>query len=309
MNQKEFREKVLTKLIEVFSSDNYIEWKKNWKAISLSSPYNGATKAKYKGINQLNLALYSMEKGYSDPRWYTMLQIQDIKGYVHKGKKWHLKKGSTGVVVEYWFPFNTKTNKMATWEEYSEAQKNGKEDDYTLRSKYSYVFNASQIEGVPKLKKYENPAVECSNAVKKLAEGMRVEILNDGQDKAYYSQHEDKIHLPEISAFVSSEAYNLTALHELIHSTGHSSRLNRNLSGGFGSDEYAKEELVAEIASVLSSSNISTDLDYCDIDNHKAYIKSWSEQLKDQPKVLTEAIKLAQQAAEYVDSFLQSTVQ
>ena len=308
MNQKEFRDQVLAKLVEVFTSYNYSEWKKNWKAISISSPYNGGTKAKYKGINQLNLALYSMEKGYSDPRWYTMLQIQDVKGYVHKGQKWHLKKGSKGVVVEYWFPYNTKTHKMATWEEYGEAQKKGETEDYTLRSRYSYVFNASQIEGIPALKKYENLAVECSDAVKKLAEGMKVEVLNDGQDRAYYSPSEDKFHLPDMSAFSSSEAYNLTALHELIHSTGHSSRLNRDLTGGFGTDSYAKEELVAEIASVLSSSNITTDLDYCDIDNHKAYIKSWSKQLMEQPKLLSEAVKLAQQAAEYVDSFLQTSL-
>lgn len=114
---------------------------------------------------------------------------------------------------------------------------------------------------------------------------------------------EDKVHLPLPSAFDSNYDYNSTALHELGHATGAANRLNRDMGGGFGGEEYAKEELVAEITSAfmgvyLGDNSEATDND---LNNHKAYVQSWISSIKEKPDVLFNAIKQAEVATQYME--------
>ena len=109
------------------------------------------------------------------------------------------------------------------------------------------------------------------------------------------------IHLPKPENFTGTYAYNATALHELSHSTGHPSRLNRPQGGFFGSEEYAYEELVAEMCSCFMGVNLSTEATPEHIENHKAYVQSWIKEIRDKPESLIRAIKDAQQAASYMD--------
>lgn len=300
MNAKEFREDVTKKFLEMLESNEDLTWIKGWKASGV--PFNGVNKNKYKGINALVLMMAMKNRGIKDPRWFTMNQIADVKGYCHKGQKWHLKKGSKGQCVEYWFPYDIVNKKMMSWDEYKKALELGRtEEDFTLRARYSYVFSAEDIEGLPAFEAFSNSEVKVSDVVKTLSEKMGVPILNDGGDRAYYTPFEDKIHLPKVESFVNSEAYNMTALHELSHSTGHASRLNRELKNAFGSEEYAFEELVAELSAVFSSINIDTQIS---IDNNVAYVKSWADCIKTKPDFLTKAIKAAQEAAEYMDKII-----
>ena len=156
---------------------------------------------------------------------------------------------------------------------------------------------------MPPLPKYENLSIKQEELVDKVSENMGVPIYFDGGDRAFYSPSEDAIHVPEPSCFESSYAYNSTVMHELAHSTGHSSRLNRNLTNVFDSNEYAFEELIAEITSCFMSAEFNGEesISKSHMDNHKAYIKSWINAIKDKPETLINAIKEAQTAAAYME--------
>ena len=243
-----------------------------------------------------------MLKGYSDPRWVTMVQIMDNGGKYHPKQKWHLKAGSKATYVEYWYPYDVKNKKALTWEQYRDEVAGGRKDtEFTLSTKYTAVFNASEVEGMPEIQIPESPDVSQDELIGRLCAGMGVQIFLDGGDRAYYSPSQDNIHLPTPESFTSEYAFNATALHELSHSTGHPDRLNRDMAGFFGSAEYAYEELVAEMCSCFMGVNLSAEATPDHIDNHKAYVQSWIQAIRDKPETLVRAIKDAQAAASFMD--------
>jgi antirestriction protein ArdC len=130
---------------------------------------------------------------------------------------------------------------------------------------------------------------------------MGVPIYLDGGDEAYYSPQKDEIHLPSLGSFESNYAFNATALHELSHSTGHPSRLNRIQSSFFGSSQYAYEELVAEMCSCFMGYGLEADASSEHLDNHKAYVQSWIQTIREKPETLIRAIRDAQGAASFMD--------
>lgn len=207
-------------------------------------------------------------------------------------------KGSKGYKVEYWFPlkFDSKTGrrKAITWNEYAQLEDDEKKD-CTLQCKYFTVFNASQIEGIPEIKLVHNDISE-SEVVKKISKGLGVDIEHSGGDMAYYSPGKDKICLPLKETFFDDYEYNSTALHELGHSTGAEHRLNRDLSD----NNYAYEELVAEITSCFMGEYISAEMTDSHFENHKAYIANWANEIEDDNAYLINAIKDAEAAADYM---------
>lgn len=299
-NKEEFRARLAQDFANVLE-ERGLDWKKEWGAGG-QAPLNGITKAVYRGCNAFNLSLMAMVNGYEDPRWVTMVQIMDQKGTYHPKEKWHLKAGTEATYVEYWFPFDVKKKKALTWEEHAEELKNGRSElDFVLSARYTAVFNASQIEGIPELPSPEKQEVSPDELLAKLSKNMGISILNDGGDRAFYSPSEDRIHLPLPEIFHSEYAYNSTALHELAHATGHSSRLNRSLVGLFGTPEYAYEELVAEITSAFMGADLSKGAESEHLKNHKAYVQSWISAIRNKPEMLTKAIKEAQTAARFMD--------
>lgn len=123
-----------------------------------------------------------------------------------------------------------------------------------------------------------------------------------GGDEAYYRLRTDSIQLPLESDFMDMQEYYSTALHEIGHSTGHPSRLNRDMSGRFGTPEYALEELRAEIASMFISQDLDIQVNQSHIQNNSAYISFWKEKIKDNPNVLFTAISDANKIARFVMS-------
>lgn len=305
MKKNEFRKELEEKILQTLEdSADTLEWIKEW-AGQTRTPYNGATKIRYKGLNIMNLTLTARIKGYKDPRWYTMNQIKDLKGIYHKNQKWHLKAGTKGSWVEYWAPYDVINHKTVTWEEYNEILKKNPDAQFTLFTKYACVFNADCIEGVPELVwKPVNENVKPSEVVDTIASGMGVPIFNDGGDRAYYSVVRDEVHLPLPTAFNNELSYNLTALHELCHATGNSKRLDRNIGNPFGSDSYAMEELIAEIAAAFSSWHLSEEINDDALRNSQAYVQSWGREIKKNPSVVIKAVQEAQKAADYIDQIL-----
>ena len=300
-NKEEYRQEMAEAFANVLEEKG-LEWRKEWAGTGGGAPHNGITKACYRGSNAFWLSLVSMMKGYSDPRWVTMVQIMDKDSKYHPKEKWHLKAGSKATYVEYWYPFDLKDKKALTWEQYKQEIQNGRrEDEFKLSTKYTAVFNAADVEGMPEISIPENEDVQMDEMVRKLSEGMGVPILLDGGDRAYYSPHQDKIHLPSPGSFENEYAFNSTALHELSHSTGHPTRLNRPQSGMYGTSQYAYEELVAEMCSCFMGFDLQAQASSNHIDNHKAYVQSWIQAIREKPEMLIKAIKDAQSAASYMD--------
>ena len=167
--------------------------------------------------------------------------------------------------------------------------------------KYYTVFNLEQCEGI------EIETVEESSQVNQIEACEK--IMNDWKDKpeiknadsAYYKPSADYIGMPEINRFENSEAYYATLFHEAIHATGHHSRLDRSglmSKAAFGSEVYAKEELVAEMGAAFLCGK--TGIEDRTVDNHASYIKSWISKLKEDSKLLINAASKAQKAADYI---------
>ena len=304
-NRDEYRQVLADEFAHVLEKHG-LEWTREW-TLSAGSipPYNAVTKSRYRGSNAFYLSMLCMVKHYNDPRWVTMVQIMDKSGEYHPGQKWHLQAGSKAVWVEYWYPYDLIEKKALTWEQYKKAltQDGRSEDEFRLSTRYTPVYNASMVDGMPPLKQKEitYEEIQPDALIERLSENMGVPIHNDGGDSAFYRPAEDAIHLPEAKQFESEYAYNATALHELAHATGHPSRLNRDQSGGFGSPEYAYEELIAEMTACFMGVSLCAEASQRHIENHKAYVQGWIQSIRDKPETLIHAIKDAQYAADFMD--------
>ena len=300
-NKDEYRAELADTFAHVLEEKG-LEWQKEWRGSGGSAPQNGITKACYRGCNAFWLSLISMMKGYDDPRWVTMVQIMDQDGKYHPKQNWHLKKGSKATYVEYWYPYDLKDKKALTWEQYKQQLRDGRsETEFKLSTRYTAVFNACDIEGMPELPAVQESDITPDELIGKLSAGMGVEILTDGGGQAYYSPMQDKIHLPTPGSFQSAYAFNATALHELSHSTGQPNRLNRPQGALFGTPQYAYEELVAEMCSCFMGVDLDVTATPQHLDNHKAYVQAWIQSIRDKPETLIRAIKDAQAAATYMD--------
>ena len=235
---KKYRTQLADSFIHVLE-EKQLDWKKECNG-NTPAPVNVLTKAKYRGINRLNLMMLGMERKYEDPRWATFKQIEKM------GLRLKNAKGQ-GVKVEYWFPWDSKERHAVSWEEFNLNPK----PEYVLRSQYSTVFNGSLIEGLPEISQKERRNTVTDRMITDISKSMKVEIVNTEDDRAFYRPAEDKIYLPKPELFYSDYAYNSVALHELSHATGAPGRLARNQKGIFGTQAYAYEELVAEISSAF----------------------------------------------------------
>jgi hypothetical protein len=291
---KEFRKSVADMFVKGLSEEG-LNWKQGWA--TTGELRNAVSNRHYRGLNEFYLKLVSMVHGYKDPRWMTFNQIRD-EGY-------HLEKGSKGAKVEYWFPFDTIKKKGVSFEEKERLINEGKRknEDFSLIAKYYTVFNGDNISGLPEIELPKNE-IEPSIVLEQISRGMKVEIYNDGEDRAFYRPSTDDIHLPLPEVFSSDNEYNATAFHELGHATGHESRLNRDQSGVFGTSAYAKEELVAEITSAFMAETTGIILEDMNMENHKAYVNGWIASIEDDPEYLMKAISQAHDAADYMQQFV-----
>lgn len=300
-NKDEHRTKLTKMFIELLEEKD-LSWKSGLKSFRQNAHHNGVTKSNYKGLNIFNLTLTALINNYEDTRWVTMNQIMDRQKKYHPNEKWHLQKGSKATYVEYWYPYDLENKKAMTWDDYKLAIKRGRRsEDFTLNTKYTAVFNGSVVEGMPKMEKQVESNIRIDEIVSSLSENMNVpiEFINTGNP--CYVPILDEIYLPHKECYENEYAFNSVALHELAHSTGHSSRLNRNIENSFGSADYAYEELVAEISACFMSADIEAPQTNRYIENHKAYVKSWIKKLKEQPEILVKAIKEAEDCAKYMD--------
>lgn len=304
---EEKRQKLVNTLIE-FIEKNPTQWEAGWYSMPSRSPINGKTQKKYNGLNAFYLCVLSAMKGYKDPRWVTFNQAKDLGAHVRAGEK--------SSEIFYWSyydketkqPYDAKTCEGMTYEE----RKKYWEDNVRPVIKFYQVFNATQCENMPEYELQSTPEMEAEerrrqNAViEQIITNSAAPVSYDGGSRAYYSPSKDSIHLPAIKDFKSMQDYYATALHEIAHSTGHESRLNRNLSGLFGTPDYAKEELRAELASVFMQVEFGISVEGKHFENHGAYLASWLKSVKDNQKEFFSAASDAEKITSYVaENYLQ----
>lgn len=254
-------------------------------------PMNPVTGTVYKGVNCLSLLIAH----YNDNRFYTYNNIKELAEKT--GEPIHLRKGEKGIPV---FKAMQKTF-MKT------DKASGEETSFGLWTQVyaGTVFNASQIEGLPPLAPRIIPEFETNQGIEDVAKAMcemtGLKIDHHHKGVAFYQTVKDHLYIPHKEDFLTPSAYYRTLMHELGHSTGHPSRLDRNQKGGFGSPDYAFEELVAELSSYFMGNDESINLKYESLtdNNHVAYIKSWLEALKNDKNMIFKASSQAGRSVEY----------
>lgn len=279
-DRKKIVEDLIEKMKEGYNFTNP-EWNRFWVR-----PQNPVSEVYYKGINRLKLGFVAATKGYEDPRWLTYAQA--------KSKGWYVKSGEHGIICEKWIL--TKKEKQIDPETKEEREVEVKLPRPIVN--YFVVFNAQQIEGIPTLELPKLEKGQILETAEKFIKSSECKIRELGQERAYYNVARDEIVLPLRNAFKSEEAFLATTLHEMVHSTGHPDRLNREMGTGFGSKEYAREELIAEVGTVFLKSNLNIKLEGEHFQDHSNYLKSWIEVLKSDYNELFRAAKFAEIAAE-----------
>lgn len=287
-DKKAFHEQVAENLLEQLKK-GVAPWQKPWEPGDLLTalPINPTTGKRYRGINSLNL----MSQSYTDPRWLTYKQAAALNAQVRKGEK--------STLVQYWKfkDERTKTDDSGNPVLNDEGQPI-KEQVRLERPRvfYACVFNAQQLDNLPELD-IKAPNWDPLERAEQILQTSNAVIRHGEADRAFYRPSTDSIHLPHKHQFSTPDRYYATALHELGHWTGHESRLSRDLSHPFGSEGYAKEELRAEIASMLLSGELGIGHDP---GQHVAYVNSWIKALQEDPTEIFRAAADAEKIQDYV---------
>ncbi|MBW8073675.1 MAG: DUF1738 domain-containing protein [Ferrovum sp.] len=328
---RDLRQEVTDKMIEVLDKGE-IPWNKPWESLENGLPRNMATGREYNGANSLML----MMAGYRDPRFGTFKQVNELGGKVTRGEKgvpiefwgkepFYQRRDTTVKYLDRAYkvfsedrdvvhiggfkdsastlairPSELKVHhqgKVLTWDEAHKSL-----DRSTVRT--YVVFNVEQCTDLEKLPPLDIP--DRRIPVNERAEQIMAAMKKDGlgfaehPEHAFYSPKRDQVSLPPKQNFTSVEGYYGTVLHEIGHATGAAQRLNRDgITGGhqFGTDEYAKEELRAEIFSAFMA--VQTGIPH-DMTQHQAYVQNWAQILRKDKHEIFRAAADASKAVDYV---------
>jgi antirestriction protein ArdC len=268
----------ITGAIQAALTGEVPRWRRPWRTLRengvATTPRNAITGRGYRGVN----ACLLWGRQDADMQFLTYRQAAGHGG--------HVRKGEHGTQVVFW---EKRT--------YQTRDETGEEEirDGLLMRVYT-VFHISQCEGVklPKASKVSPvpPPVVILDAFANLGA-----VVDHGGDRAAFIPSHDKIILPRPEAFSSPDAYTATALHELVHWSGHPARLNREFGKRFGDRAYAAEELVAEIGSAFLCAELGVN---SALEHHASYVKNWQQLLAADSRAIVTAASKAQAAADYI---------
>jgi antirestriction protein ArdC len=255
-----------------------IPWRKPWKAGDAPRNYRGTM---YRGVNVWILESTRQDKGYKSNIWMTFNQVSALKGQVRKSEH--------GTPVVFW----------KFIEGVDKANPDKKTSIPMLR--YYIVFNYDQVDGLPELKVTESTLQPDKNLDAVYQNMPGKPAIKSGGNKAYYSPNLDYVGMPPLEQFENTSGYYATLYHELGHSTGHETRLNRFAKEdhhNFGSEDYSKEELTAEMTASYLCGEVG--IINTTINNSVGYIQSWLSALKNDKTLLVKAGGAAQKAVDYI---------
>lgn len=277
---KSVYEMVTDRIIEQLES-GVIPWKKPWTGVR-SGAFNRISKKPYSLLNQMLLKF--------DGEYATFKQWQDLGGHVRKGEK--------SEIVCFW--------KIQPIEEEQEDGTKVVRQIPLLR--YYNVFHISQVDGIEPLQEEElndiEPIEKAENVLYDYWTRENITVKHMAGNRAYYSPTHDMICLPLFEQFTDSNEYYSTAFHESVHSTMKENRCNRaedrkGKNVAFGSQDYSKEELIAEIgsATILNIIGVETKGSF---KNSAAYIQNWLSVLRNDVKFIVSASSKAEKAVKYI---------
>jgi antirestriction protein ArdC len=268
-----------------------VPWVQPWGSAAakapLALPKNGATGRFYSGINVLILWGSVIEHGFPVQGWVTFRQALALGGHVRKSEG-----GTTVVYADRFVPEHEKKR----------AQEIGEEARAVPFLKRFTVFNLAQCDGLPAELMAAAPLPEPALIEPKVdalikATGIDFRI---GGNRAYYDARHDYVQVPPPQAYFQPINWHRTALHEVSHATGAEHRLNRDLSGSFGSTTYAFEELVAEIGAAFCCASLGIVPTVL----HADYVGSWLDVMREDNRAIIRAASKASKAADYILAFL-----
>lgn len=287
MEKKNVFEMVTDRIVAQLQQGN-IPWHKPWGGVAgIDAAISHESGKPYSLVNQMILGKAG--------EWLTFMQVQKEGG--------RIKRGEEASFVVFW--------KQCVFEEKVEGEKNEDGTDKTIQHvvpvlKWYNVWHIDQTEGIePKHKAVVDGTAEL---VEDADEIVNTYVLREGiklqndkpSDRAFYRPSTDEVVVPMISQYESSAEYYSTMFHELTHSTGHESRLHRlNKVAAFGSEEYSREELVAEMGAAYLCTMVGVDTDNA-FRNSAAYIKGWLQALKNDAKMVVVAAGKAEAAVRYI---------
>lgn len=267
MKKSDIYEKVNNIIITKLSA-GLLPWRKSWNNALPSQ--NFISKHIYQGINFLLLSCFD----FPSPYFLTFLQCKQKEGFVKKGEK--------GIPIIFW--------KLVDNKFYNPNDSDSSEQIPFMQ--LSTVFNLSQTTlFTDESEELKKPKIE------NFISSIPAVIKNNSKSQCYFNVTKDFISVPVISEFNSTDEYYSTLFHELIHWTGHQSRLNRFQSADYNSDNYSKEELIAEIGSAYLCSQFGINNT---LDNSAAYIKGWLSKLNNDDSLFIQASSHAQKAVNYL---------
>lgn len=277
---KSVYEIVTERIIEQLEK-GHIPWERPWTGVR-SGAFNRVSKKSYSLLNQMILK--------HDGEYASFKQWQELGGKIRKGEK--------SEIAVFW-----------KWLEVTETKEDGEIEAKNIPYlKYINVFHISQIDGVEPLPKEELNEIEPIEHAEKVLtdywEREHITIRHTASNEAYYSPNRDLIHLPLFEQFKTASEYYSTAFHESVHSTMKECRCNREEERkgklvAFGSEDYSKEELVAEIGSANLMNIIGIETNHS-FRNSTAYIQSWIKVLKNDVKFIISASSRAEKAVNYI---------
>ncbi|MCK1621823.1 DUF1738 domain-containing protein [Bradyrhizobium sp. 160] len=272
-----------------------VPWVQPWGSAAakaqLALPKSAATGRHYSGINILILWGAATEHAFTGQSWLTFRQALLLGGHVRK-----CERGTTVVYADRFVPADEKRR----------ASESGEEAQAIAFLKRFTVFNSDQCEGLPSEITTTAPPPPpglIEPRVEKLIKATSIDFRIGG-NRAFYVPAEDYVQVPPPQAYFEPINWHRTALHELAHASGHPSRLNRDLSGGYGTRKYAFEELVAEISSAFSCASLGI----VPTVRHADYIGSWLEVLREDNRAIVRAASQASKVANYLLGFLPEVV-
>ena len=264
-------------------------------------PKNIQTDKPYRGGNSVYLSVTQTAKGYSDHRWATYKQISEMGGQV--------RKGETATHVLFYKFDDEKAQPQPGAPDTPASAPEGKAEQVHTRPpmvRCYAVFNVEQADGLTLERtggdaREPQPEWKAHQTAERVIQESGVHVAHVRGDRAFYNLHTDKVTLPEREQFATANGYYQTALHELGHATGHPARMDRdtlkNGAGHFGSVEYAREELRAEMSAMMTGERVGVGHDGS---RGAAYVDGWIKALDQDPKEIYKAAADAQNISDYL---------
>ena len=298
-NQDDYHKEFAGKLKEQIEQ-GVAPWQKQWKSGEERLPKNIQTDKPYRGGNSIYLSVTQTAKGYSDHRWATYKQIKDMGGQVRKGEK------ATHVLF-YKFDDAKEKPQPGAPDTPATSPEGTAEKAHTRPPmvRCYAVFNVEQADGLNLERQGDDrekaPEWKAHQTAERVIHESGVNVIHQRGDRAFYNMQTDRVTLPEREQFATANGYYQTALHELGHATGHPDRMDRdtlkNGVGNFGSTEYAREELRAEMSAMMTGERVGVGHDGS---RGAAYVQGWIKAIDDDPKEMYKAASDAQTISDYL---------